>query len=59
MEKTFLGYLNNWEKQVKDRNDLNRTEKLKLLLSLETRQGLHITGMFIVKIVRVIIIIVL
>ena len=41
---TFLGYLEEWEKEIKKVPGLTATEQNKLLLSRETRQGLRITG---------------
>ena len=43
MEEDFLHYLKEWEKQVMSYDDLDDKAKMKMLLSKETREGLHIT----------------
>lgn len=44
LNNDFLGYLHEWESQVGMQRDLSKSEKSKLLLSKETRDGLKITG---------------
>ena len=41
----FVPYLDEWETSVNDRKGLCKKEKMKLLLSRETRMGLRLTGM--------------
>ena len=44
MEGDFLQYLMEWEAQVMSYDDVDDNAKMKMLLSKETREGLHITG---------------
>ena len=47
LEEDFLGYLQNWKKGVDDRKKVDKMKKKaanKMLLSLETRNGLQMTG---------------
>ena len=44
LEKDFLGYLKKWEDSVSARDDVTAAQKPRMLLSKETREGLHITG---------------
>ena len=43
--KTFLKYLEDWEKSVEARVGFSKAEKQKMLLSAETRLGLKFTDM--------------
>ena len=45
LEKDFLPYWKKWEKSVDDRQDFSSAEKKRMLLSVETRLGLRMTGM--------------
>lgn len=48
MEDEFLGYLDKWEKSVKDRSGgFSPKEKEKMMISRPTRLGLRLTGIFI------------
>ena len=40
-----MKYLNDWEQEVKEAN-IEKKKASKMLLSRETREGLHITGIF-------------
>jgi len=40
----FLKYLDDWEKSVEQRKGFNKDEKKVMVISLETRTGLRITG---------------
>ncbi len=44
LEKTFLKYLEDWEKSVDARVGFSKAEKNKMMLSAETRLGLKFTG---------------
>ncbi|SMN01762.1 hypothetical protein SPONN_21 [uncultured Candidatus Thioglobus sp.] len=45
LEDEFLVYLQDWEKSVEQREGkFSRTDKNKMLLSRETREGLYMTG---------------
>ena len=44
LEKDFLGYLDDWEKSVKERNGFTDEEKKRMTLSQETLDGLRMTG---------------
>ena len=43
LEKKFLGYLNEWEKSVEGRVEIEK-ERNKMLLSRETIEGLRMSG---------------
>ncbi len=43
LKDTFLGYLFEWEEEVRSLK-IKKREQSKMLLSRETREGLHITG---------------
>ena len=45
MKDEFLLYLRNWESEVNNSPGLTAKEKMKLLLSRETMEGLRITGL--------------
>ena len=50
LEEDLFGYLQKWKKSVDDRKKANKMKKKdanKLLLSLETRNGLQLTGIYI------------
>ena len=40
-----MGYLNDWEKCVNEREGFSKSEKKRMLLSVETRGGLRLMGM--------------
>jgi len=44
MKEVFLKYLDDWEKQVKERPGFSKEQKNLMLISQETRLGLRITG---------------
>lgn len=44
LQNDFMGYLDNWEKAVKEREGFSDQEKKKMLLSAETLEGLRMTG---------------
>ena len=47
LEEDFLGYLQNWKKGVDDKKKVEKMKQKaanKMLLSLETRNGLQMTG---------------
>ena len=44
LKEEFLGFLDEWEKSVEDRQNFSNFEKNKMLLSNETRLGLRLTG---------------
>lgn len=46
LEEDFLGYLNEWEASVNAREGISDAEKASMLLSQETLEGLHITGLY-------------
>ena len=43
LKQDFLGYLDQWEAEVQQRDD-TQTEKNRMCLSKETLEGLRITG---------------
>ena len=45
LEEEFMGYLQDWEKSVRERRECTKSEQLMMLLSAETRLGIEITGM--------------
>ncbi len=45
LENDFLGYLKEWEDNVSSRIGAEDTDKTTMLLSRETIEGLHITGL--------------
>jgi oligoribonuclease (3'-5' exoribonuclease) len=44
LEDDFLGYLDEWNAEVKARQGLTETQKKKMTLSEETVEGLRMTG---------------
>lgn len=48
LEEDFLGYLSEWEESVKQRQGFTDAEKNMMLLSHETLEGLHITGLLMI-----------
>ena len=44
LEEGFLGYLDDWEKAVKERKGFTDEEKKRMMLSQETLEGLRMTG---------------
>ena len=44
LEEDFLGYLDDWEKAVKERKGFTDEEKKRMMLSQETLEGLRMTG---------------
>ena len=44
LEKEFLGYLDDWEKAVKERKGFTDEQKKRMILSQETLEGLRMTG---------------
>ena len=46
LQGVFLPWLDDWEKQVKDRKDIKGKQKKKLLLSDETKFGIKMTGKY-------------
>lgn len=53
METEFLGYLNQWEQAVAQRQGFSDAEKKNMLLSAETSSGLKLTGTLTQHIVHV------
>ena len=49
LEKDFLAYLDEWQTSVASRTELTASAKNKLCLSLETLEGLRITGNWIIR----------
>ncbi len=47
MKTDFLGYLKEWETSVKGRDGFTGAQKVSMMLSRETLQGLHITGKYV------------
>lgn len=45
LKNDFLGYLRDWEASVKSRQGFQSAERVKMVLSRQTREGLQITGM--------------
>lgn len=52
LTEEFLGFLDNWEKSVKERKGFTNKEKKMMLLSIETRLGLRITVKSFVELTR-------
>ena len=46
LETDFLGYLEQWEQAVKQRDGFTVCEKKTMLLSVETAAGLKLTGLY-------------
>ena len=44
LSEDFIGFLDKWEECVKQRDVFTNTEKKLMILSSETRRGLHTTG---------------
>lgn len=44
LQETFLGYLQEWESSVKNRENFTKGEKQLMCLTRETLEGLKITG---------------
>ena len=40
----FLVYLDEWEESVKGKEGFDKSQKILMMLSAETRQGLRLTG---------------
>jgi len=50
--KEFLPYLDQWEKSVAARTDVEENEKSRTTISRETLSGLRITGMLYMSIIH-------
>ena len=50
MLKEFLPYLDQWEKSVAARTDVEENEKSRMTISRETLSGVRITGMLYMSI---------